>query len=306
MTISFFRTAKTLTIKGPKKNYTVKLSDERCNRLLAILTQNPIDENALYGLLDLKHKITQHVSGIEIDDDGKIHFEGIELPGAIGQRVLKGIKSDEPISHILKLWSNIMDNPDPRARSDLYSYLIHNQHPITPDGCFIAYRKVRTAGDGKLVDIHTGTFDNSVGQIVKMDREKCDSDPSITCSRGLHAASWDYVVNYCGNIIINIKVNPKDVVAIPVDYQERKLRCCEFYVIEINTTSQPMTGLTYHDGSGIIKKDEHAFEDIETPTSTSRELNSDDLPVVLTKIDPKENWKKQLRDTAGRFIKQKG
>jgi hypothetical protein len=64
-----------------------------------------------------------------------------------------------------------------------------------------------------------------------MDREKVTHDPHITCSQGLHAANWDYANNfYGGGIMLALKVNPADVVSVPVDYNNSKIRVCRYFV----------------------------------------------------------------------------
>jgi hypothetical protein len=63
-----------------------------------------------------------------------------------------------------------------------------------------------------------------------MPREEVDEDPNRTCSTGLHVACFDYAKDF-GERLIEVKVNPRDVVAVPVDYNGTKLRCCQFEVI---------------------------------------------------------------------------
>jgi hypothetical protein len=85
----------------------------------------------------------------------------------------------------------------------------------------------------KLVDNYTGTFDNSVGQTVFMPRKEVNNDRTITCSHGLHCSNWDYAKNYSGNVLVMVKVNPSDVVSVPLDYSNKKLRCCKYVVLGI-------------------------------------------------------------------------
>jgi hypothetical protein len=97
----------------------------------------------------------------------------------------------------------------------------------------------------KLVDNYTKTMNNSVGQIVSMARQAVDNDRNQTCSNGLHFASWDYASTYSGNTLIMVKVNPKDVVAIPSDYNNMKGRACEYEVIGIINEEIQMKHLAY-------------------------------------------------------------
>ena len=99
--------------------------------------------------------------------------------------------------------------------------------PITEDGHFLAYKKVRD--DYK--DVHSGTFDNSVGQVVSMVRNKVDENKDNTCSSGLHFCSFDYLKSFGGTRIMILKINPADVVSIPSDHFQQKGRTCRYEVI---------------------------------------------------------------------------
>jgi hypothetical protein len=124
-----------------------------------------------------------------------------------------------------------MENPSYRAVQELYKFLEVGQMPLTEDGHFLAYKKVRE----NFKDIHSGTFDNSVGKICEMPRNKVDEDSSRTCSSGLHVCSYSYL-NSFGNgttdKVVVVKINPRDVVSIPADYNNTKMRLCRYEVIQ--------------------------------------------------------------------------
>jgi hypothetical protein len=100
--------------------------------------------------------------------------------------------------------------------------------PITPDGHFLAYKKVKV--DYK--DCYSGTMDNSVGQVVEMERNRVDDDKDRTCSTGLHFCSREYLNHFGGERVVIVKINPRDVVSIPADYNNTKGRACRYEVID--------------------------------------------------------------------------
>jgi hypothetical protein len=103
--------------------------------------------------------------------------------------------------------------------------------PITPDGHFLAYKKVRE----NYKDVHSGTMDNSVGQVVEMERHEVNDNKDQTCSTGLHFCSQSYLTSFGGERIVIVKINPRDVVSIPSDYNDAKGRACRYEVIgELN------------------------------------------------------------------------
>jgi hypothetical protein len=122
---------------------------------------------------------------------------------------------------------NLLENPSKRSVDELYGFLEKNNLPITPDGHFLAYKKVRN--DYK--DVYSGTMDNSPGQVVTMPRNKVDDDKDRTCSVGLHFCSEGYLNHFGGERVVIVKVNPRDVVSIPSDYNNTKGRACQYEVI---------------------------------------------------------------------------
>lgn len=120
-------------------------------------------------------------------------------------------------------------NPSPKVFDRLYGYLKMNGIAIQDDGSVVCYKRVNS----DFMDIHTGTFDNHVGERPSMPRSQVDDDDSATCSRGLHVCSSDYLPNYShcrGDRIIKVKVDPADFVSIPAD-NCGKARTCEYLVL---------------------------------------------------------------------------
>lgn len=154
------------------------------------------------------------------------------------RKALEFLRSDLPAEPILRFIERLENNPSFRARQDLYKFLEKSALPLTDDGCFVAYRKVMRNSDGALVDIYTQTMNNEPGQVVEMPRNHVNEDPNTTCAEGLHVCAFDYL-EYFGTYsaereaVIAVKVDPADVVAIPTDYNNAKMRTCRFEVLHI-------------------------------------------------------------------------
>jgi hypothetical protein len=135
-----------------------------------------------------------------------------------------------PHEPLLNFFKNLMDNPSKRAVDELYDFLEAGELPITEDGHFLAFKNVRS----NYFDIHSGKFDNSVGKVCEMPRNGVDEDKERTCSYGLHFCSIKYLPHFSdgenGKTMI-VKINPRDVVAIPADYENTKGRTCRYEVI---------------------------------------------------------------------------
>jgi hypothetical protein len=74
-------------------------------------------------------------------------------------------------------------------------------------------------------------MDNSVGKVVEMERNRVDDDKTQTCSTGLHFCGMSYLNHFGGERTVIVKINPRDVVSIPTDYNEAKGRACRYEVI---------------------------------------------------------------------------
>lgn len=163
---------------------------------------------------------------IEITD-GELFWKGQPFHNALATRMVQMLTDGFDIDPMVNFMNNLMLNPSKRAVDELYGFLEKNSLPITPDGCFLAYKRVR----GDYTDCHSGTMDNSVGKVVEMERNMVDDNRDNTCSSGLHFCSHSYLASFSGERTVIVKINPADVVSIPSDYNNAKGRTCRYEVI---------------------------------------------------------------------------
>ena len=123
------------------------------------------------------------------------------------------------IEPMIKFLDNLMENPSKKSVDELYSFLEYGNLPITPDGCFLAYKGVTT----DFKDCHTRSFDNSVGAINEMPRNQVNDDPNAACSVGFHVGTFNYARGF-GQETTIVKVDPADAVSVPHDHSCEKLR----------------------------------------------------------------------------------
>lgn len=188
------------------------------------------DFSNIANLMNLKKAVVEFGEGLVAVKSGVVYYNNKELSNSMTDRILALMRDGFDIQPLVKFLDNLMQNPSHRAVNELYGFLEVGNLPITHDGYFIAFKKVRE--DYK--DIWSGTFDNSVGAKPSMPRNKVDEDKHRTCSNGLHFASYDYMSSYgagSGNRVMLLKINPRDVVAIPTDYNNAKGRCCAYEVV---------------------------------------------------------------------------
>jgi hypothetical protein len=182
-------------------------------------------------LIDLPKQINHYGNGKITVVDGVVMYNGDELHNSLTRRLLRQMDEGFEVTSLINFLENLMKNPSMVARKELYDWLEENNNPITEDGCFIAFKNVQK----NYMDHYTGTIRNAIGDTPKMDRASVDDNRHNTCSAGLHFASESYLPHYTGggenNRTMILKVNPADVVSIPVDYNHAKGRCWTYEVI---------------------------------------------------------------------------
>lgn len=211
--------------------YTLPASHSSFDQAVEELKKSKHDEEQLLELATFKKAKAQIATakGVTIMED-EIWFDGKPVHNSLTDKVLLLLEEGFDVSSWANFMSNLMENPSFKSRESLFDFLDHFEAPITDDGCFIAFKRVRS--DYK--DIHSNTFDNSVGQVLTMDRSKVDDDSQRTCSSGLHVCADSYLDGFAtstNNRTVVVKVNPRDVVAVPYDYDFAKMRCCRYEVV---------------------------------------------------------------------------
>jgi len=209
------------------------------------------DFEAAVSLADVPAFIVKASAGrVQVTPDAVL-YDGEVLNNYLTQRMLAFMQEGLPFDHYCKFLENLMANPSMVSRKELYLFLEAANLPITEDGCFLAYKAVRH----DYRDCHSGTFDNSVGQVLTMPRQKVDDDRTVTCSYGFHAAAYEYAHNFLpiGGHLMAVKINPADVVSVPSDYGNQKLRTCRYEVVsEIEGAVDTLTGRAYVDTADYI------------------------------------------------------
>jgi hypothetical protein len=84
--------------------------------------------------------------------------------------------------------------------------------------------------DGERV---SGHVPNKIGSLVEMPRNEVTFDPAVGCSYGLHVGTWDYANNFGRGGVLEVHVNPRDVVSVPTDSSWAKMRVCRYRVVGV-------------------------------------------------------------------------
>jgi len=215
---------QSLILNHAGKTTTINKADGRYDQVIQKIKEGKLDE--IIPLLSIADSLSER--GFQVID-GVVHVDGDALPESLSARVLDFFNNNLPFEPLLKFWAKLKTNPSFNSRQMLFKFLEHNGHPITTEGNFIAYRAVRN----NFLDKHTGKMDNSVGNVVEIDRSKVDDNPNNVCSHGLHVATMSYAQSFASgdDKLLDVEVDPADVVAVPTDYNGTKMRVCKFKVV---------------------------------------------------------------------------
>lgn len=219
--VSYIKLSDSVVINHNHKTVAIRQGDVRFDPIITAIREGRLQD--VPSLMSPADSLAKR--GIQLVD-GAVQINGEALPDSLNKRLLDLIETQMPTEILVRFWNNLRQNPSFNSRQMLYKFLEHNGHPLTEDGCFIAYRGVRQ----DFKDKHTGTMDNSPGQVVEVPRESVDDNPNNTCSYGLHVAEFGYAKGF-GERLLEVKVNPKDVVSVPTDYNGTKMRVCKFEVL---------------------------------------------------------------------------
>lgn len=207
-------------------------------------------------IIDPEKMVLNYGQGRVAIQGEKLFWDGHEMHNALSRRMIQMVQEDFPIEPLVLFMERLQSNPSFRAVNELYGFLEKNSLPITPDGCFLAYKRVRD----DYMDVHSGTVSNkpaylftdedkaampltsgkkkevtvfidNVNTVVAMPRNMVNDDKNQTCSEGLHFCSKEYLNSFGGERIVILKINPRDVVSIPTDYNNSKGRACRYEII---------------------------------------------------------------------------
>ena len=206
--LPYILTDNSLTIVVDGKALTMEKTNPSFNEATKLLAEERFDE--LPDLFDISKAVEKFADGNISVSDGEVRYK------------------DEVIhNHVVGRILDFMENPSRRAVNELYAFLEHKEMPLTPDGNFLAYKGVRE----DYTDWHSGKFRNQVGDEHEMIRNNVCDDANIGCSHGFHAGSLEYARGYGnGGHLMVVEIDPRDVVSVPLDCDQQKLRTAKYKV----------------------------------------------------------------------------
>lgn len=228
-TLSYNITTSSVTLFVEGNPHIVTKGMANYEPLLAALRAK--DYDAVLDNLSVAARITRQSGGDVTVTQTGVFYKGEEIHGTLASRILYMYQEGFDIKPLTNFLVRIKQNPSYDARQRLYEFLDYSKLPITPSGKFLGYKKVRS----DFRDIYSGRFDNSPGTEHFMPREEVDDNPNNTCSAGLHVCSQEYLPSFgcgSGDKVVLVEIDPADVVTVPTDYNNTKMRVCAYKVLQ--------------------------------------------------------------------------
>lgn len=292
----------------------VEKTDRRYPKIIKSFTlPKEEQEDAINQILyptDFTLESIDNVEGFEIVED-QVYYNGEALPPVLSQKVQSIVTDDLPLEHFTKFWNNLQDNPSSTSVNELMEFLEYKELPITEDGYFLAYKGVSedyysVHGNPTTVVIKgdvtsSGRILNEIGCQIEVKRRNVDDNRNHHCSYGLHVGSLDYAKSFGARVVV-VKVNPRDVVSVPSDYNCQKCRVSAYEVVadyEYEITSS----VTDEDGNDTLvpnyAKERTSFvERVDNYLNRKRDQGYDEITVqqIQNSFSPEYPSKQEVLD----------
>jgi hypothetical protein len=255
------------------------------------------DDAALVALFDVTvavaekfNKLSERVSVAS----GQLFFDGDRVDDALSTQVVRflneGVEDWKPL---VNFFEKVQQNPSEHSREQLYGWLTASAFTLTPEGDIVGYKGVRKNGEGwtsiltgKAVvngETKQGHIPQAVGDVIEMPRSEVQFDPAVGCSTGLHVGTWDYAKGFAQGAVLEVHVNPRDVVSVPTECNAAKMRTSRYTVVGEQEFEYTAPVLDWpeddYDGWGDGEGDDDDYLSDEPDDSIADDLNDDEFDV---------------------------
>ena len=226
---TYIITEDTITFSYLGDTNTLSSDDSRFQEVFEAIVEGEWD-NA-HHILNISQAIMSWGNGLINIVGGMIFYDDMLVTNKLVDRIVEMMQGgDSSFEKYAKCLSLVLEQTSFKTRERIMDFVACSKIDINDDGHIIAFKNV----DDNYTDWRTHTFSNKVGETPTMDRADVDDDHNHTCSNGLHVCSPNYLRDMWGTNgrTMKVTVDPRDVVAIPFDYNDTKARVCKYTVVE--------------------------------------------------------------------------
>lgn len=176
--------------------------------------------------------------------NGVVRCGGEPVDPYISEKLLEFYEKGLPYKPLQNFWKRLCKNPSKNSVSQLYRFLEVAKCPIAEDGMIVSMKGVhRVSGTtDEFYSRHDHNFKYKIGVPAIIDRNRIPDDPTTACGIGLHAGSFSYARGWASTVI-ELLIDPADVVSVPNDCSSQKLRACKVLPVAVYTGGEHNKGI---------------------------------------------------------------
>lgn len=244
-----FKTVTAFNPNSDKPIYQADSSHPHWNSILAGLRSGDPNVWTLFdvvgGVMVAFKQVTDRVSW----NGSEVLWDGDPMHSVLADQLGRAISDGNSKAYVAlaKFWEKLESNPSEHSRTQAYDWLAAHNFQITSEGDVVGYKGVNKTDSGyisgwqsRVADVPSAFVDgkpvpplsnvpNPIGSVVSMPRSEVVENPRQACERGLHVATHQYARGY--GTVLEVHVNPRDIVSVPTDGQGAKVRACRYKVI---------------------------------------------------------------------------
>jgi hypothetical protein len=214
-----------------------------------VVINNDPSVEALTALLDIAAAAAlkfENLSERIAIKDGRVYCDHDEIDNRLTKQIIRFLKEDQKdYLPLVRFFEKAASNPNEHSRRMLGDWLAEHDFTITEDGDIVGYKGVRGDGKGGYTSTmqgpaiingeqhEKGYVPNAVGDIIEVPRSYVQHNPREGCSTGLHIGTWEFAqrYRYSAGAVLQVHVNPRDVVSVPTECGAQKMRACRYKVV---------------------------------------------------------------------------
>lgn len=262
----------TVTAFNANSDKPIYQADEHHPHWNEILTGLEGGSEHVWSLFDVaagvRTRFKQVTERVSFDGD-TVLFDGDPIHSVLSEQLHRAILdgNSENYTALAKFWEKLESNPNDHSREQGFDWLASHKFQITAEGDIVGYKYVYSNGDGEYSSCSKSQVPNTpsafvngnpipplsvvpqrVGDVVTMPRSEVTHDPSLACERGLHVGTFDYVGGGRRDHVLEVHVNPRDIVSVPTDGGGGKVRVCRYTVAAVADQSPRSTAPVLRNG----------------------------------------------------------
>lgn len=206
------------------------------------------DGAALIRLFDTAAEVEARfnlVSNRVVLKGGVIYFDGQPIHNSVTSHIVRSLdEGNDNFAPFVNFLVKLQQNPVKDSVETLFNWLQAEKFSLTERGDIIGYKSVYRK-DGAFRSVsrgtasvngvsQTGNIVQNIGDVVTMPRAGVTLDPKSACNVGLHVGTYGYASTFSGDTVIEVLVDPADVVSVPHNCNGTKMRVCRYTVAKVS------------------------------------------------------------------------